>query len=324
MISFFFRTFKRLVKQNRLTSLPEKRVNDGIFGLLKDSLNKPFSFSIDIVDACNLRCVHCPRGRYYKGNTSVKMDLGTFKRVLDKITSECRCKKIELLNWTEPFLHPELDQFVYATRIKNIACILSTNLSFRNPSRLESVLRHRPGLIVSVSGFDQKTQERYHVGSNLEVIKSNLEFIAELRQKWNLPLHVEIHCLQFIDNQIDQLLWKKFCDDHGFIFQAKPAFCSEVTTPETAKRLIYQPEFYQDSNGETKVRKVFSKNPRFESCPLRNTIPINARCDVYLCCIYWNHDKYRIGNFFDTSLEDIQQKRLSHQECLYCVTFLKL
>lgn len=323
MISSLFRIFREFIKKGRSTSLPEQEADDKMERLVDKSLETPFSFSIDIVDACNLRCVHCPRGIYYKKSTSTRMELGIFRHLLDKITDDCKCRKIELLNWTEPFLHPELDKFVYSVRAKKIQCILSSNLSFRNPSRLESVLMHSPGLIVSVSGFEQKTHERYHKGSNLEQVKSNLELIAELREKRNLPLHVEIHCLQFTDNQSDQLLWGKYCNDNDFIFKAKPAFCSEVTTPESGKRLLYQPEFYLDSNGETKVRQYFSQDPNFEPCPLHNNIPIDARCDVYLCCVYWNHEQYKIDNYFDASLKSIQLKRLSHPECLHCTVFRK-
>lgn len=251
------------------------------------------------------------------------MEPGIFKHLLDKITSECKCRKIELYNWTEPFLHPELDKFVYTIKSKKIQCLLSSNLSFRNPSRLESVLMHSPGLIVSVSGFDQKTHERYHRGSNLEQVKSNLKLITEFREKRKIPLHIELHCLQFIDNQNDQLLWKKYCNDNGFIFCPTPACCSEVTTPETAKRLLCPPEFYLDSNGETRVRKYLSQYPKFEPCPMHNNIPIDAHGDVYLCCIYWKHNEYRIGNYFDASLESIQLKRLLHPECLHCTVFRK-
>ncbi|MEW6416599.1 MAG: hypothetical protein AB1480_00545 [Nitrospirota bacterium] len=39
----------------------------------------------------------------------------------------------------------------------------------------------------------------------------------------------------------DQLLWEQFCSDYGFVYQGTPAYCLEVTTPETAKRLLLQP-----------------------------------------------------------------------------------
>src|SRR5512143_4116551 len=90
--------------------------------LVRESLKKPFRFSIDVVDACNLRCVICPRGVYYKKSTANRMKLEVFERLLDKIVSECECQTIQLYNWTEPFLHPELDKFVAAVMRRGIGC----------------------------------------------------------------------------------------------------------------------------------------------------------------------------------------------------------
>lgn len=319
MTSLYKRVLKGFVKQSPATDSAGGTMDTNIRSRLKYSLRRPFSFEIDIVDACNLRCVHCPRGVYYHKSTSTRMELDVFKRLLDKITSECRCRQIDLFNWSEPFLHPELDQFVNVVKSMNIKCGLSSNLSFNNPARLEAVLMHSPSLIVSVSGFTQAVHERYHRGSNLETVKGNLKFIANLRETRRLSLHVRIHCLQFVDNKDDQLLWKQFCDDYGFVYQGTPAYCSEVSTPETAKRLLIQPGFYRDSDGKEKIEMYFSETPSFESCPLHNTIPINVHGDVYLCCIYWNREKYKIANYFDASLISIQEKRLVHRHCSHCM-----
>jgi sulfatase maturation enzyme AslB (radical SAM superfamily) len=246
------------------------------------------------------------------------MELSVFRAILDKMTSEGRCHSVVLCNWTEPFLHPQIDKFVEAVNCKNIACSLSTNLSFEFSSRLEAVLQHAPGIVISVSGFSQEMHELYHKGSNLEVIKKNLQFISKLREKLRLALHVEIHCLEFIDNQEDQLQWESYCNDYGFIFRSKPAFCSDVTSPETAGRLLYQPSFYQESDGKLKISRHFSKIPLAKACALHNTIPIDSQGDVFLCCIYWNHDQYKIGNFLNTQLCTIQERRLLHHDCAHC------
>lgn len=323
MTSLYNRILKRLVKKTRTADSHTNKEKGMAHSRIHGSLRKPFSFNIDIVDACNLRCVHCPRGVYYQKSTSTKMGLDVFKRLLEKITSECKCQKVDLYNWSEPFLHPELDKFVAVVKNKNIVCGLSSNLSFNSPARLEAVLMHSPSLIVSVSGFTQEVHERYHKGSNLENVKNNLKFIANLKEKHHLPLSVRIHCLQFADNQEDQLLWEQYCGDYGFIYHGAPAYCSEVTTPETAARLLYRPGFDRDANGGTKVRVDFSKTPILEACPLYNTIPINAHGNVYLCCIYWNRDAYKIGNYFDTSLHYVQERRLLHRDCSHCIVFRK-
>lgn len=295
----------------------EKGVGDpGRF--VYESPKKPFRFSIDIVDACNLRCVICPSGVYYKGNTSKRMELDVFKRLLDKITSECECNEIWLYNWTEPFLHPELDKFVHAVKTEGIACTVSSNLSFMNPALLESVLMEAPALIVSVSGFDQQTHELYHKGSDVKKVKENLKFIANFKEKQNIPLYVEVHCLQFVDNIKDQMMWGQFCNELGFICNPKPAHASEVATPENVKRLLFKPGFIESPDGSFKVQRNMSNKPVLEPCDLHNTIPLDCRCDVYLCCIHWNRKEYNVGNYFDLSIEDIQRRRLSLRDCAYC------
>ena len=251
------------------------------------------------------------------------MELDVFKRLLDKLTSECECKGIELYNWTEPFLHPGLDKFVHAVNSKGIGCTLSTNLSFRKPALLESVLTQTPALIVSVSGFEQKTHELYHKGSDVNTVKENLKFIVGFREKQNLTLHLEVHCLQFVDNQKDQLMWEQFCNDHGLIFLAHPAYASEVATPQSVARLLWKPAFDELPDGKFKVKNYYSKEPGVKPCDLHNTISLDCYSDVYLCCIYWNRKEFKIGNYFDIPIDEIQRRRLSLRECASCTVFRK-
>jgi hypothetical protein len=246
------------------------------------------------------------------------MSLDVFELLLNKITAECTCNDIELHNWTEPFLNPQLDKFVTAAGKKGIGCTMSSNLSFNNPGLLEAVLIQNPALIVSVSGFEQKTHELYHKGSNVERVKENLRFIVALREKHNLKFHVEVHCLQFVDNENDQLMWGQFCKEHDFIFVARPAYGGDVATPETSERLITKPGFEELPDGQFRVKRNFSKTPVQKPCSQHNTIPLACNGDVYLCCIYWNTDERKIGNIFDTSIKEIQRKRFSHHDCAYC------
>jgi len=291
--------------------------------LVKGTFDRPFRFSIDIVDACNLRCVNCPRGVYYKKSTSDRMDLGDFCRLLDKIKSEYECREIELYNWTEPFLHPEVDRFIAEVKKRGIGCILSTNLSFKKPDMLRSVLANPPAFIVSVSGFEQKTHELYHKGSDVERVKENLRAMAEYRDKHGVRFRVEVHCLQFVDNEEDQKMWERFCKEHGFIFFAKPASGLQTATPESVERLIWKPEFEEMPDGMLRAKRHFSDVPLFDPCRLHNKVPIDCHCEVYLCCIYWYRDKYKIGNFFDLSPEEMQRRRLSHHDCSHCLTRMK-
>ena len=314
---------KRVLKkgEKRRQAVPHYQ---NIEALMEHSLSKPFSFSIDILDGCNLRCVHCPRGIYFQQNTFNRMTVADFTQLLNDIMLKTQCQKIELYNWSEPFLHTELDQLLHVVKGHQLECILSSNLSFQNDVLLESVLLYSPTLLVSVSGFTQESHERYHQGSHIEQIKRNLQYIAEFKKtnKAQHTLTVEIRCLEFVDNQQDQKLWKEYCHQHGFIYRSLLAYASEVTTIQTAKRLIFPPEF-EEHQGTMIITRHFSRTPILTECPLHNTIPVNAFHDVYLCCIYWNREEYKIGNIFEMTIADIQRKRLSHHDCSHCTAFRK-
>jgi pyruvate-formate lyase-activating enzyme len=304
---------------NRVFALkPKAKPSKDIDVLINESLKKPFRFAIDIVDACNLKCVNCPRGVYYKNNTSKMMELNVFKRLMDRIASVCECEEVLFYNWTEPFLHPELDKFIQTVNNRGIKCGLSSNLSFSKPRLLESVLMQSPALVVSVSGFEQSTHQLYHKGADINKVKANLKYIYDFKNRHNPALHVEVHCLQFVYNQEDQSMWEQFCADHGFLYMAKPAYHSEAATPEEVERLLWKPEFDKLPNGKFKVKSYLSKIPIAKSCNLHNTIPLDCLGDIYLCCIYWNRKEFKIGNLYNSSLSDIQRRRLSLHECAYC------
>lgn len=60
----------------------------------------PILATIDIVDNCNLSCMTCSREAF--ANSSGRMDIALFRRILDKLEL-MGIKQVELYNYTEPF-----------------------------------------------------------------------------------------------------------------------------------------------------------------------------------------------------------------------------
>lgn len=128
---------------------------------------------------------------------------------------------------------------------------------------------------------------------------------------------MELCCLQFIDNQQDQLEWERYCSDHEFIYLGTPAtFCGPGTV-ENFERFLYKPEVDISSDGVVTKRKIIKK-PNYRWCRFHNRLPVDVRGDVYLCCIYPNTENYKISNLQEMSVRDIQMRRLAHPECLCC------
>ena len=65
---------------------------------------------IDINDACNLKCTTCPRGVRAFPNTSKKMSLSMFRRIVEKGRHD-GAYQVGLFNWVEPFLIDDLSEY---------------------------------------------------------------------------------------------------------------------------------------------------------------------------------------------------------------------
>ena len=91
-----------------------------------------YIYAIDIVGTCNLRCPTCP-----VGNSPVRklgfMDLALFTSIIDKIGRECPCPRphINLYNWGEPLLHPDLPEMIRILRSAGMRSHLSSNLNIK-------------------------------------------------------------------------------------------------------------------------------------------------------------------------------------------------
>src|SRR5438552_2500457 len=75
---------------------------------------RPYIFTVDTGNVCNLRCPLCPTGYHGLQRPQALMTLGTFQAVLDKI----RPFAIEVIlhNWGEPFLNPDILPIIRAAK----------------------------------------------------------------------------------------------------------------------------------------------------------------------------------------------------------------
>ena len=97
--------------------------------------NKLFTYWIEIVGTCNLRCPTCPQGNFLDNELSVGrnptgfMELTLYKQILEKIKADNISDRIEihLYTWGEPLLHPKVAEFVSLTKEMGFFCGLSSN-----------------------------------------------------------------------------------------------------------------------------------------------------------------------------------------------------
>src|SRR5262249_55811959 len=109
--------------------------------------------------------------------------LEPYRALLDEIGDTLLL--IEVFNWGEAMLHPELPAIIAAASARGIATRVNTNLSIpfskRDAERLvESGLTD---LFVSIDGATQEVYERYRVRGDLAKVVENCRSIADAKRR---------------------------------------------------------------------------------------------------------------------------------------------
>jgi len=82
------------------------------------------------------------------------MPLEQFRQIVEKGKSE-GAYRVDLLNWTEPFLCSNIHEYVAAVKDAGLPCGMSSTLSIKTIRTLEATLQNLDLLTVSMSGFEQ-------------------------------------------------------------------------------------------------------------------------------------------------------------------------
>ena len=151
---------------------------------------------IDINDACNLKCTTCPRGVRAFPNTSKKMSLSMFRRIVEKGRHD-GAYQVGLFNWVEPFLIDDLSEYTKIVKQFDLRCEVASTLSVRRINGLIPCLRFVDMLWVTISGYDQSTYEVNHHGGNVEYVLEHLRTISEAKKDGEIRSDILIRFLRF-------------------------------------------------------------------------------------------------------------------------------
>ena len=162
----------------------------------------PYVAVIDIANICNLRCPYCPTGARRKSGRAERMiDPLRVKKMLDELDKYLI--SVNLYNWGEPLLHPQIAAMVRMIHNRRIFTKISTNLNTYNREVLAELCEAGLDyLTVSCSGASQEVYEQYHRRGNLDVVLENIRYLTAYKRKNNLrrPL-IEFKYLLFRHNR---------------------------------------------------------------------------------------------------------------------------
>jgi MoaA/NifB/PqqE/SkfB family radical SAM enzyme len=288
---------------------------------------KAFSYNIDVVGGCNLRCPSCPVGSMRESGTpKTLMSPQVFEEIVLKIKRETPgTTQVNLYNWTEPLLHPELPRLLSVARGHGLPVALSCN--FNTCRNLEAVLAEEPmSFRISVSGFFQETYERTHRNGDIAKVKANMRLLRETMDRLDSATQVQVayHC--YVDNLAeDYTRMRDFCASLGFFFLPMWAY---VTSIEKLLDVYECRELGQQDRAllsllavsPREAREIARRRPSGD-CVLRShQTTINSDGSVALCCGVYDRKANIARHFLDVGFEGLQTAKYEHPLCGRCMS----
>ncbi|MCB9490144.1 MAG: radical SAM protein [Deltaproteobacteria bacterium] len=143
----------------------------------------PPTMTIDITNACQLECPLCATGNKSAARAKGVMPLPQFEDMLDQVAE--RAFQVFLYSWGEPTLVPRLPQYIAAVKRRRLGCVFSSNLSRPlSEAEAEAIVAAGPDrIIVSLDGTTAETHARYRVGSDINVVRGNVQKLRAARER---------------------------------------------------------------------------------------------------------------------------------------------
>lgn len=293
--------------------------------------NKLFTYWIEIVGTCNLRCPTCPTGNFLDSEFSVGrnptgfMELSLYRKILEKIRADDVSDRIEihLYTWGEPLMHPRVAEFVALTKEMGFYCGLSSNLNL--DKNLKDAIKAKPDFFrVSLSGYYQDHYRETHKRGDIRVVKSNMYRLRHMLEQYGTETDVQVLYHVYKHNAGEDLLMMlKLCQELDFTLEPVWAFYMplEKTLDYLAGKVSREDRDTIDRLAMDPARIAEAARPfRDQDCALRKSqMTLNVDGSVQLCCATFDRASVVAPDFTRTPHMELQRLRYADPLCGACM-----
>lgn len=253
----------------------------------------PFIVDVELTNQCNLQCLFC-------GQQTMKRQKGFMEeKIFQKVADECALHKtpIRLIRWGEPFLHPQITNFIEYAKNKGLAVHVTTNGQIISEEQMKAIIEAKlDSLIFSFQGADKTEYEIMRNNKQYDILKKNILRMVELRGDSEKPfIHISCTMTDETKEQID-----KFVQDWGSVADSVGVGKTNLSrlSLEQIKSLDNLGKLLEVKNRET-VKKIYT--PCSE---VYQKLSVDWNGDVSCCCMDFD-DYLTVGNINENSLEEI-------------------
>ena len=146
---------------------------------------------IEASSKCQLRCPICPTATGVNRHGSVGWGNLSIDALRQFVDAHPGIRKIELSNWGEIFLNPELKEIIEYAHQMGVKLTGDNGVNFNvvNDEVLEALVRHKfASLTISIDGASNETYQVYRKGGDLDRVIGNIERLNTFKEKYGSRL----------------------------------------------------------------------------------------------------------------------------------------
>jgi len=171
---------------------------------------KPTSLSIELTDACDLKCLYCNNPLF--SNPRIFMNETTFESII-KSVQDFPIDRIRV-GGGEPTLHPKFSIFSQQLSNKTKYLSIVTNGQWKKKGIAEALISNYDLIEVSVDAGGAEFYEKSREGSSYDLLVENMMKLNTLKIKMNSKVHINIRFMVRPSNDKtkneEYTFWKKY------------------------------------------------------------------------------------------------------------------
>ncbi len=160
--------------------------------LLNKRLEFPKLISLELTNACNAKCIMCPREQLTRKIGNISMD------VVEKLCKDSAgkpLKKINVFGFGESLLHPKFPEIIRYIKhsLPDVELNLSTNAQLLNAGMSDVLISSGiDNVNIDIDGVTKETYEKVRRQLNFETVTNNTENFIEMRNKNHAKIKVSV------------------------------------------------------------------------------------------------------------------------------------
>jgi MoaA/NifB/PqqE/SkfB family radical SAM enzyme len=249
---------------------------------------------LDMTNACNLRCIHCPLTEMIEkpGYQAAHLSWEYFSKIVDELTEIGEPVLLRMVGNGEPMIHPEFMKMAeYACQSENITVNLTTNGLMMTDKKIKAILEMGMDLIdVSIDAMTKPVYEEVRSGGKYETFCAKMFNLLDQRSKKKAKTRLMVSFISQKENRHEADAFRTFWEplvDYVMIRNLHSAL-GQVKTEESAT--------YNKA-------KSIERYP----CPhLWKRLTVDFHGNIKFCAHDWTDEADLIlGNIGDVSLAEV-------------------